>query len=130
MKTLLLLLALLGSGTAMAASETPAATREIGQLFTALENSGCQFNRNGTWYDAHKASSHLHEKYNYLHSRGDITTTESFIDLAATKSSMSGTPYLVQCGKGATVQSKVWFTNELLDLRKKTASVAPPKTVP
>jgi len=124
MKPVILLLSLLLSSTAFAQSVPANTTREVGELFTALEHSGCEFFRNGSWYDAQKASAHLHQKYDYLNNRGKITTTESFIELAATKSSMSGEAYMVRCGAGTPVESRVWFTKELKGLRAKPAAPA------
>ena len=93
-------------------------TSEINQLFKALETSGCSFNRNGSWYGASEASDHLHRKYDYLVKKGLAKSAESFIDLAATKSSMSGKPYLVRCGASAPVESKSWFLSKLAQLRQ------------
>ena len=90
---------------------------EIDGLFSALLTSGCEFNRNGSWYSSQKASEHLHRKYDYLLKKGLVTTTESFIELAATKSSMSGKPYQVRCGNAQPVSSQSWFTNKLNVLR-------------
>ena len=114
MKTKALLLAALLSLPALAQTTSS----EISQLFKALETSGCEFNRNGSWYSSQKASEHLHRKYDYLLKKGLATSPESFIDLAASKSSMSGKAYLVRCGKSAPVQSKAWFLNKLAELRK------------
>lgn len=98
------------------------AAGEIGQLFKALETSGCQFNRNGTWHDARKASEHLHRKYAYLRKKGRAESAESFIDLAASESSMSGKPYLVRCGSTAPVRSKPWFLGKLAEIRGRAGS--------
>lgn len=92
---------------------SPATTREVGQLFRVLEQSNCEFSRNGSWYAAPKASEHLQRKYEYLQKKGLVTSTESFIELAATKSSMSGKPYQVRCGNTAPVSSQSWFTGKL-----------------
>jgi hypothetical protein len=99
-----------------------AAPREISGLFERLEHSTCQFNRNGSWYDAKQAADHLRQKYDWLLKRHLVTTTESFIDLAASKSSMSGKPYLVRCDGAPAVESSVWFSHELAALRSKPAS--------
>ena len=120
MKFLAITLLLLLSGAANAQNTSPSA-REINQLFAALESSKCEFNRNGSWYSAQKASDHLHQKYDYLLKKGMVTTTESFIELAATKSSMSGKPYLVRCGVAQPVPSKSWFTGKLKELRGRPA---------
>jgi len=97
------------------------APSEVGQLFRALEASGCSFNRNGSWYSASEASAHLHRKYDYLTRKGLAGTAESFIDLAASKSSMSGRPYLVRCGSGTPVESRAWFLGKLAELRRAPA---------
>ena len=114
-KALGLLLAFEGSAIA----QTPSAktTQEVGQLFAALKQSNCEFSRNGSWYNAEKASEHLQRKYDYLLKKRLVTTTESFIDLAATKSSISGKPYQVRCGKTAPVSSSSWFKSQLNAVR-------------
>ncbi|MGY4517346.1 YfeK family protein [Lysobacter sp. HA18] len=101
------------------AAPPPAVQHEITQLFDALDHSGCRFNRNGSWYDAHKARAHLQDKYDYLVRRDAIASTESFIDLAASKSSMTGRAYLVQCPDSPEVQSGTWFRRLLTGLRAK-----------
>jgi len=112
---------LLVSRLALADSPSPAASREIDQLFAALQDSGCEFSRNGSWYDAQKATEHLHRKYDYLLKKGLVTTTESFIERAATESSVSGKPYLVRCGGAQPVPSRSWFDDKLKDLRAHAA---------
>ncbi len=112
---------LLVSGAAFAQNPLPATSREIGQLFAALESSRCEFHRNGSWHSAQKASEHLHRKYDYLLEKGLVTSTESFIELAATKSSMTGKPYLVRCGNAQPVPSMSWFTSKLKELRARPA---------
>ncbi|MFW2366921.1 MAG: DUF5329 domain-containing protein [Desulforhopalus sp.] len=90
---------------------------EVDQLLSFLENSECEFNRNGTWYDGSKAVDHIKRKYNYLLKKNLVDSTESFIDRAATKSSMSGKAYQVRCGSGQPVESAVWFRAELNKMR-------------
>jgi hypothetical protein len=91
-----------------------------------LEASACEFNRNGTWYTATDAKSHLLSKLKYLEDRGAVQTTEQFIELAASSSSMSGQPYLVRCGSGAPVQSGPWLLSQMQVLRSAgRAKVAP-----
>jgi len=114
---LVVFVALLWPGMASSQAPAGATAREIEQLFSVLEHSNCQFYRNGSWYSAKKASAHLRRKYDYLLKRGRVESTESFIDLAASKSSMSGKPYLVKCGNAAPTESKDWFTKKLLDAR-------------
>lgn len=114
---LLLPLVLLCSAAASAATPSANTRLEIQQLFTALQSSGCQFSRNGSWYDAAKASAHLQRKYDALVGKGMISTTESFITLAASKSSMSGQPYQVRCGQAPAMTSQAWFLAKLKALR-------------
>ncbi|GAB2483788.1 YfeK family protein [Comamonas humi] len=118
MKTALLAAALLLQAAAWAQPPSPATAREIDQLFAALRQSGCEFSRNGAWYGAAKAAEHLQRKYDYLRERGLVPSTESFIERAATKSSVSGQPYQVRCGQAAPVASSDWFTGQLRELRK------------
>ena len=61
---------------------------------------------------------HIRKKYEYLLNRNLLKTTESFIEKAATKSSMSGKPYEVKCEGQPVVLNSVWFSKELNDYRK------------
>jgi hypothetical protein len=106
----------------IASSQTPheSAKTEIAALFATLEQSNCEFNRNGSWYDAKKAADHLRGKYDYLTKKGMIVTAESFIELAASKSSTSGKSYLVRCDGKTPIESNAWFTEKLKALREAT----------
>jgi hypothetical protein len=125
LKAAALILALLVAGAAHAQGVSAATTHEIAQLFAALRQSNCQFLRNGTWYDARQAGDHLQRKYEYLLDKGMLTTTESFIDLAATKSSISGKPYQVRCGAAAPEPSRAWFLARLQTLRRPAPQAEP-----
>jgi hypothetical protein len=113
-----LLIALLLSFAAAAAEPDADARQEIAHLMEYLGASGCQFNRNGTWYDAPQAVSHLRRKYDYLLKRGLVPDANTFIERAASESSASGKPYLVRCGNAAPVASGMWFREELARFRK------------
>jgi hypothetical protein len=117
MKILLGMVALTLSTLTQAAELSAPTKAEISHLFSYLENSGCQFNRNGTWYAPSEAVAHIKKKYDYFLKKDVLTTTESFIENAATKSSMSGTPYEVKCEGQAAVQSSIWFNAELKKYR-------------
>ena len=94
------------------------ATRaEIAHLLQHLESSGCQFQRNGSWYPSGRAASHLNQKYEYLLKKGLVTDAESFIERAASGSSMSGKPYSVKCANAAAVASATWLRVELQKFR-------------
>jgi hypothetical protein len=116
MRSLLLLLALVTAAPAGAAPP-PAAAREIEGLIAALGASGCEFQRNGSWYPAKKAEQHLRRKYDYLRERDKVATAEQFIALAGTRSSMSGRAYSVRCPGKPVVDSAAWLQGRLRALR-------------
>ncbi|KPK27363.1 MAG: hypothetical protein AMJ66_11135 [Betaproteobacteria bacterium SG8_40] len=95
---------------------------EIRYLLTQLETSGCEFFRNGDWYDARRARQHIQRKYAWLVKRDLVASTEQFIERAASGSSRSGEPYLVRCEQGEAMPSADWLTNELTRLRNDAAA--------
>ena len=92
---------------------------EIAHLLDFIAGSPCAFIRNGVAYDGAQAMDHIKDKYEYY--RDDIRSAEDFIVLAATKSAMSGKPYLVTCD-GATEPAADWITRELNAFRQRSAS--------
>jgi ATP phosphoribosyltransferase regulatory subunit HisZ len=108
-----------------AAPLAPQVRAEVDALLSALEKSGCEFNRNGSWYAAKEARTHLLRKLEYLEGKNAVQRTEQFIDLAASASSSSGKPYLVRCGKAAPVESRAWLTAQLAALRASAAGPRP-----
>lgn len=88
---------------------------EIQHLKEVVGNSECIFIRNGVRYDSGDALKHIARKYKAA--RRHIKTTEDFIRLAATKSSMSGKPYLVRCG-GSEIPCADWLRGELARYRE------------
>ena len=125
-RSLLSLLTCCVAIAAIAAPLSPAARAEIDALLARLVASGCEFNRNGSWYTAVEAKSHLLQKLKYFEDRGMVQTTEQFIEMAASGSSMSGQPYLVRCGNNPPVQSGQWLRSELNDLRSVTRTKSSP----
>lgn len=93
------------------------AAKEIDGLIGALGRSGCEFERNGSWYVAGKAQAHLRRKYEWLRKRDAVDTAEQFIDRAASRSSISGKPYRVRCAGKPEVDSATWFRDVLRRLR-------------
>src|SRR4051812_43550087 len=82
-----------------ARADTPVPVQnEVNYLLGYIAGSGCEFYRNGTWYDSQKAHAHLRGKYKYLVGKNMADTTEHFIERAASESSFSGTPYQIRCG--------------------------------
>lgn len=100
------------------ADPTPVPVRaEIDALLNRLETSACEFQRNGSWHDSARAKAHLLDKLAYIEKRGTLQSTEQFIDLAASRSSLSGRAYQVRCGGTAPVQSRQWLTEQLTLMR-------------
>ena len=118
---ILVVLALGASAATASAAPTAKAQREVDGLIAALGDSGCEFDRNGTWHDAKTARAHLQKKYEYLRKRGMADTAESFIERGASKSSMSGKPYRVRCPGKAVDTAAHWFEQRLRTLRAEPA---------
>jgi hypothetical protein len=97
------------SQAALASPQGPAKD-EIEHLLAYVAASPCTFVRNGSEYPPQKAREHLEDKYRFAGSR--ISTAEQFIEYLATKSSFSGEPYHVHCGKTDAL-SGAWLTAEL-----------------
>lgn len=91
---------------------TPQAAEEIRGLLDFVEHSPCTFIRNGDEYPGPRARTHLEQKLNYLESKNRVKSAEDFIDLAATKSSMSGRAYEVRCA-GSVEPAGLWLHREL-----------------
>ena len=120
--SLLLALAAAFSGAPAVAAPSPNQARgEITHLFDALEKSGCRFGRNGSWYDGAKARSHLASKYDYLSARATVDSAEAFIELAASRSSMSGQAYEVDCPGAGVRPSAQWLKEELGRYRRQAS---------
>jgi hypothetical protein len=99
------------------AQVAPATRDEVAHLLSHLGQSGCEFFRNGSWYDAKQAQEHLQTKYDYLLRKNLVETAEDFIKRAGTESSMSGKPYQVRCPGEAPTASAIWLTQELKHYR-------------
>lgn len=93
------------------------AQTEISYLLSYIERSGCEFYRNGSWYDSKKAQAHLRDKYQVLAASGRIQTAEDFIDRVATESSLSGQSYEVRCGGTKPETTRDWLRGELTRCR-------------
>ena len=83
---------------------------EINHLLNYIETSDCVFIRNNSRHTPDKAVAHIKRKYNYLKKR--IKTTDDFIKGAASKSSMSGKPYMSICD-GREIATADWLRAEL-----------------
>ncbi len=89
--------------------------KEIDHLLQFVENTECQYERNGEMHSGKKAVEHIRRKYNYF--KNEIDSAEKFIELRATKSTMSGKHYLVHCPGRRTLRSQEWLLEELRTYR-------------
>ena len=116
----LLVLAALQLPPSADAAPSPQARAEIASLIAMLGGSDCRFQRNGSWHGAAEARAHLQRKYEYLLKRDRVDTAEQFIERAASRSSISGRPYRVQCGDREQAASD-WFLGQLQGMRRPAA---------
>lgn len=91
------------------AAPPPIAQAEIDYLLSTVANSGCEFYRNGSWYDSKFAAGHLSSKFRYLLARDQIQSSEDFIEKAATRSSLSGQAYAIRCRGSEAVPTGQWL---------------------
>jgi hypothetical protein len=91
-------------------------TNEINHLLNYVKTTKCTYIRNGDSYKGPKALSHIQRKYDYF--IDDIKSSEDFIRLSATKSTMSGKRYHIKCPNQPEVESAKWLLDELSHYRK------------
>ena len=112
--SLLILLALV-SGVVYA--DVPAEQRaEVEYLIHKVSDTPCALERNGQKGANAEAVTHIKRKYEHFIAR--IHKTEDFIDLAASRSEMTGRPYLLVCPGKASVTGHDWLYGELAAYRK------------
>ena len=116
--------ALLLAPVLLAAPLSTPVRAEIEVLLSTLQSSGCEFNRNDSWHTAAEARTHLLRKLDYLDGNNAVQSTEQFIELGASKSSLSGQPYRVKCGAAAAVDSKTWLSDQLKLIRASSRVMA------
>ena len=94
----------------------PQTKAEIDELIFFVQTSGVRFIRNGTEYSGAEAAQHLRDK---LDKAGDrVKTTDDFITGIASKSYISGKPYLVKFADGHTQLAADWLRAHVAEIRK------------
>jgi hypothetical protein len=89
------------------AAPLPAEQAKINAALSRMEQSGLVFIRNGSEHTGKAAADHMRTK---LSRAGDtIKTFDDFVDKLATRSSMSGKPYLVKYKDGKTTELAKWL---------------------
>jgi Family of unknown function (DUF5329) len=84
-------------------------------LLDYVEKSDATFIRNGQKHTPQEAVNHIKAKYE--HFKNEIKTPEDFIRLAASKSLLTGKPYLVRAPDGKEMRLDVWLTEALKQYR-------------
>ena len=85
--------------------------KKIEFLISSVENlKGAKFIRNGSEYDGKKAAEHLRMK---LQNALVVETADDFIRLCASKSSVTGKPYMIRFSDGKTIKSEEYFREKL-----------------
>jgi hypothetical protein len=85
-------------------------------LLHRIETADATFIRNGQAHTPQEAVAHVRAKYE--HFKGEIKTPEDFIRLAATKSLLTGQPYLVRTRDGKEMPLNAWLSNALREHRE------------
>lgn len=104
-----------------ASSDGPAQQSEniestIQFLLKHVADSGLTFIRNAESHDAADAAEHMNSKYEYF--RDKIKTPEDFIQRCASKSLLSGKPYMVILENGEEVRTDDWLLRVLTVYRR------------
>ena len=81
----------------------------IRHLVNYVSGSGLVFVRNSSTYTSGEAAEHMNKKYQ--HFKADIRTAEDFIELCASKSILSGKPYLVIDRDGNKVRTSALYAD-------------------
>lgn len=92
----------------------------INFLLHRIETADATFIRNGQSHTPKEAVAHIRAKYE--HFKAQIKTPDDFIRLAATKSLLTGQPYLIRTKEGNEMPLNVWLKNELRQREKDEAN--------
>jgi hypothetical protein len=87
----------------------------IDYLIDYVGKSNGTFIRNGASHTPAEAVAHIKAKYE--HFKPQIKTPEDFIRLAASKSLLTGKPYLLRTPDGKEMHLDLWLTNALKEHR-------------
>jgi hypothetical protein len=113
MKNILItVFALLSLSSGVVSAQDIKETKKIDYLISSVENlKGTKFIRNGSEYDGKEAAEHLRMKLKNVGKR--VQSAEDFIRLCASKSYISGEPYMIRTADGKTIKSEDFFQKKL-----------------
>jgi predicted neuraminidase len=114
--------AMMFAGVAASGDIPDAQRTEVQQLLAFIDRSGCVIDRNGVRHPAAEARPHIEKKYEYFRDR--IRSTEDFIALAASRSTLSDKPYEVECPGKPARPTRDWLLEELQRIRSAPARAA------
>ena len=83
----------------------------ISYLIEYVGKADATFLRNGQSYTPEEAAKHIRSKYE--HFRNEIKTPEDFIRLSASKSLLTGKPYIVRLRSGEEMRLDSWLADAL-----------------
>lgn len=106
-----LLILLLSAWVAAPLRATESLDQTIRYLFDYVAHSNATFIRNGSSHTPAEAADHIRAKYE--HFKDQIKTPQDFIRLSASKSLLSGKPYLVRTADGKEMRLDEWLTDAL-----------------
>jgi Family of unknown function (DUF5329) len=89
--------------------------KTVQHLIAHVAQSGLISIRNDVRYTGKEASEHMQKKY--AHFRDKIKAPEDFIELCASRSLLSGKPYLVINEKSEKISASEWLRTELVGYR-------------
>jgi hypothetical protein len=113
----LLLALIFVTGSLQLNAAPPAVDSAIKKVLALVERSDAKFIRNGKEYPARDASEHLAKKYDYY--KKEIKTVDDFIDKCASKSILSGKPYLIKPKDGKEMLFSDWLKARFKELDEK-----------
>jgi hypothetical protein len=87
--------------------------KKIEYLLSSVENlKGAKFIRNGSEYDDGKAAA-AHLRMKLKNAGGRVQTADDFIRLCASRSFITGKPYMIRLSNGKTIKSEEYFREKL-----------------
>ncbi|HLO25779.1 MAG TPA: DUF5329 family protein [Geobacteraceae bacterium] len=113
MKNILVLaLAVLALFSGVVSAQDTMEKKKIEFLISSVENlKEAKFIRNGSEYNGKEAAEHLRMKLK--NAGGRVKTADDFIRLCASKSYISGKPYMIRSSDGKTIKSEEYFREKL-----------------
>jgi hypothetical protein len=115
-----LFIVLLSAWLAVPLTAAESLDQTIQYLLDYVANSQATFTRNGTSHTPAEAVDHIRAKYE--HFKDQIKTPQDFIRLSASKSLLTGKPYLVRTPDGKEMRLDAWLEDALRAHRAATHS--------